>query len=70
MGGLVVEWQTEQARSSLARRTGRAISWEECRSSKLYHAAASGCVTRVDSLLDEGAADPDWINPEGGLIDR
>ena len=49
--------------------TGRAVSWEEWRSSKLYDAAASGCAANVDSLLGvEGrVADPDWLNPEGGL---
>ena len=49
--------------------TGRAVSWEEWRSSKLYDAAASGCAANVDRLLDvEGrVADPDWLNPEGGL---
>ena len=62
MGGLVVQWRIEQAS-----RTGRAVTWEEYRSRKLYIAAAGGQVARVDSLLDEGDADPDWLNPESGL---
>ena len=40
---------------------------EEHPSRKLYHAAARGHAAQVDSLLQEGAADPDWVNPAGGL---
>ena len=50
-----------------ARRIGRAVTWEEYRSRKLYEAAAQGHTARADELLAEGTADPDWRNPEGGL---
>ena len=65
MGGLYSQWRFEQAN-----RTGGSFSrssFEAYRASQLYTAAAGGRVACVDSLLDEGGADPDWLNPESGL---